>query len=64
MNYANNLAEYNTVFSSLTSQRKSFLLRDAYNDMLLDGVQPSRDSFHSLIIGSMKGSRLQDALYF
>ncbi|RZC92503.1 hypothetical protein C5167_041846 [Papaver somniferum] len=63
-NYAINLAEYNTVFSSLTSQRKAFLLRDAYNDMLLDGIQPSRESFHSLIIGSMKGARLQDAFYF
>ncbi|MCL7036474.1 hypothetical protein MKW94_001949 [Papaver nudicaule] len=63
-NYANNLAEYNTVFSSLSSQRKWFLLRDAYNDMLLDGVQPSRESFHSLIIGTMRGARLQDAFYF
>ncbi|OVA20559.1 Pentatricopeptide repeat [Macleaya cordata] len=32
--------------------------------MLLDGVQPSRDTFHSLIIGTMKGARLQDAFFF
>ncbi|KAJ6775839.1 hypothetical protein OIU74_000094 [Salix koriyanagi] len=32
--------------------------------MVLDGVQPSRDTFHSLIAGTMKGSRLQDAFYF
>jgi pentatricopeptide repeat protein len=43
---------------------RPYLLRDAYDDMILDGVQPVRDTFHSLIIGTMKGSRLQDALYF
>jgi pentatricopeptide repeat protein len=32
--------------------------------MMLDGVQPVRDTFHTLIVGTMKGSRLQDALYF
>lgn len=32
--------------------------------MMLDGVQPIRDTFHSLIIGTMKGSRLDDAFYF
>lgn len=32
--------------------------------MLLDGVQPVRDTFHNLIVGTMKGSRLQDAFYF
>lgn len=31
---------------------------------MLDGVQPTRDTFHSLIAGSMKGSRLQDAFFF
>lgn len=40
------------------------MLRDVYDDMLLDGVQPTRDTFHSLIIGMMKGTRLQDAFYF
>ncbi|KAJ6949439.1 hypothetical protein NC651_003432 [Populus alba x Populus x berolinensis] len=63
-NYANNLSEYNTVFTSLTAKRRHYLLRDAYDDMVLDGVQPSRDTFHSLIAGTMKGSRLQDAFYF
>ncbi|KAM7267193.1 hypothetical protein ACFE04_009359 [Oxalis oulophora] len=63
-NYANNVSEYNTVISSLTAQRRHFLLRDVYDDMVLDGVQPSRDVFHSLIVGTMKGSRLQDAFYY
>ncbi|XP_031260220.1 pentatricopeptide repeat-containing protein At4g35850, mitochondrial [Pistacia vera] len=63
-NYANNLSEYNTVVLSVAAQRKHYLLRDVYYDMLLDGVQPTRDVFHSLIAGTMKGSRLQDALYF
>uniref|UniRef100_A0A0D9WCQ8 PROP1-like PPR domain-containing protein n=1 Tax=Leersia perrieri TaxID=77586 RepID=A0A0D9WCQ8_9ORYZ len=56
-NYADNVSEYNTVFGH-------YLLRDAYDDMILDGVQPVRDTFHNLIIGAMKGSRLQDAFYF
>lgn len=63
-NYANNVSEYNTVLGSLTAQRRHFLLRDVYDDMLLDGVQPIRDTFHTLIVGAMKGARLQDALYF
>ncbi|XP_057955034.1 pentatricopeptide repeat-containing protein At4g35850, mitochondrial [Malania oleifera] len=63
-NYANNVSEYNTVIGSLTAQRRHFLLRDAYDDMMLDGVQPSRDVFHSLIVGTMKGGRLQDAFFF
>ncbi|KAL5998258.1 hypothetical protein ACLOJK_009196 [Asimina triloba] len=71
-NYAKNVSEYNTVLSSLVTQRRHcslltishFLLRDVYEDMLLDGVQPIRDTFHSLIIGTMKGSRLQDAFFF
>nr|AKF43306.1 pentatricopeptide repeat superfamily protein [Hypseocharis bilobata] len=63
-NYANNISEYNTVINSISGQRRSFLLRDVYDDMMLDGVQPSRDVFHSLIIGSMKGARLQDAFFF
>ena len=40
------------------------MLRDVYDDMVLDGVQPGRDVFHSLIVGTMKGARLQDAFYF
>ncbi|GAV84445.1 PPR_2 domain-containing protein [Cephalotus follicularis] len=63
-NYAGNATEYNSVIGSLTAQRRHFLLRDVYDDMMLDGVQPTRDIFHSLIVGTMKGSRLQDALYF
>ncbi|KAF8725856.1 hypothetical protein HU200_020418 [Digitaria exilis] len=63
-NYADNASEYNTVMGSLVAQRRPYLLRDAYDDMILDGVQPERDTFHTLIVGTMKGNRLQDALYF
>ncbi|XP_019183501.1 PREDICTED: pentatricopeptide repeat-containing protein At4g35850, mitochondrial [Ipomoea nil] len=63
-NYANNDSEYNTVITSITSQRRHYLLRDVYDDMMLDGVKPERDTFHSLIVGTMKGARLQDALFF
>ncbi|OAY25633.1 pentatricopeptide repeat-containing protein At4g35850, mitochondrial [Manihot esculenta] len=63
-NYANNVSEYNTVVSSLTAQRRYFLLRDVYDDMMIDGVQPTRDTFHSLIVGTMKGARLQDTFFF
>ncbi|RZC69776.1 hypothetical protein C5167_032914 [Papaver somniferum] len=35
---------------------RSFLLRGAYSDMILDGLQPSRDSFHR-----KERARLQDA---
>lgn len=44
--------------------RRHYLLRDVYDDMMLDGVKPIRDTFHSLIVGTMKGSRLQDSFYF
>lgn len=40
------------------------MLRDVYGDMMLDGVKPERETFHSLIIGTMKGARLQDAFFF
>ncbi|WOK95696.1 pentatricopeptide repeat-containing protein [Canna indica] len=63
-NYANNISEYNSVIGSLVSQRRGYLLRDVYDDMMLDGVQPLRDTFHALIVGTMKGSRLQDAFFF
>ena len=64
-NYANNVTEYNGVVNSITAQRRfPFLLRDVYDDMSLDRVQPDRDTFHSLILGSVKGARLQDAFYF
>nr|XP_048322724.1 pentatricopeptide repeat-containing protein At4g35850, mitochondrial-like [Ziziphus jujuba var. spinosa] len=32
--------------------------------MMLDGVQPTRDTFHFVIVGTMKSSCLQDAFYF
>ncbi|KAL6507290.1 hypothetical protein OROGR_023485 [Orobanche gracilis] len=41
-----------------------YLLRDVYDDMMLDGVKPERDTFHSLVMGTMRGSRMQDAFYF
>lgn len=63
-NYAANVVEYNTVMSSLSAQRRYALLRDAYDDMMLDGVQPNRDTFHSLISGTMKGARMEDAFFF
>ncbi|XP_004304676.1 PREDICTED: pentatricopeptide repeat-containing protein At4g35850, mitochondrial [Fragaria vesca subsp. vesca] len=64
-NYASNVTEYNGVVNDINAQRRfPFLLRDVYDDMSLDGVQPDRDTFHSLILGSMKGARLQDAFYF
>ncbi|KAL3383225.1 hypothetical protein AABB24_002631 [Solanum stoloniferum] len=63
-NYANNESEYTTVINSITAQRRNFLLRDVYDDMLLDGIKPERDTFHSLLIGTMKGARLQDAFFF
>ncbi|KAL8233941.1 hypothetical protein R6Q59_020041 [Mikania micrantha] len=63
-NYANNVSEYNTVIGSLTSQRKNWLLRDVYDDMMLDGVKPEKDTFRALIAGSMKGLRLQDCFFF
>ncbi|KAL0903142.1 hypothetical protein M5K25_027498 [Dendrobium thyrsiflorum] len=63
-NYANNVSEYNTVIGSLIAQRRGNLLRDVYDDMMLDAVQPLRDTFHLLIVGAMKGNRLQDAFFF
>ena len=64
-NYADNVTEYNGVVSFMSPQRRfHFLLRDVYDDMMLDGVQPNRDTFHSLILPTMKGARLQDAFYF
>ncbi|KAL8545737.1 hypothetical protein ACS0TY_005743 [Phlomoides rotata] len=63
-NYANNEAEYNTVIASPAVQRRPYLLRDVYDDMLLDGVKPERDTFHSLVVGTMKGARMQDAFFF
>ncbi|KAM1055363.1 hypothetical protein ACFX13_029587 [Malus domestica] len=63
-NYANNVSEYNDVIRSLIVEKRDFMLKDVYGDMMLDGVQPTRHTFHWLILGAMKGSRIQDALYF
>ncbi|KAE8680892.1 Pentatricopeptide repeat-containing protein [Hibiscus syriacus] len=63
-NYADNVSEYNTVLTSLNTRRRHYLLRDVYDDMVLDGVQPTRDTFEALIMGTMRGSRMQDALFF
>ncbi|XP_050381398.1 pentatricopeptide repeat-containing protein At4g35850, mitochondrial [Argentina anserina] len=64
-NYANNVDEYIGVINSINAQRRfPYFLRDVYDDMSLDGVQPNRDTFHSLILGSVKGARLQEAFYF
>ncbi|KAK3012822.1 hypothetical protein RJ639_010414 [Escallonia herrerae] len=57
-NYANNESEYNTVIGSITAKRRHYLLRDVYDDMVLDGVKPERDTFHSLIIGTMKAAAI------
>ncbi len=43
---------------------RAYLMRDIYEDMQIDGVQPVRDTFHTLISGCMKGDRLQDVMYF
>ncbi|XVE67816.1 hypothetical protein DITRI_Ditri09bG0018900 [Diplodiscus trichospermus] len=63
-NYADNASEYSTVLTSIVSRRRYFLLRDVYDDMMLDGVQPTRDTFEALIMGTMRGARLQDAFFF
>ncbi|KAL0686800.1 hypothetical protein Bca4012_086477 [Brassica carinata] len=63
-NYANDLSEYNSVVNSVTAQRRHYLLRDVYDDMKLDGVQPTADIFHSFVVGVMKGARLSDAFFF
>lgn len=63
-NYAKNVQEYNTVLGSLNAQRRIFLLRDVYEDMMLDGVRPTRETFHALAVGSMRGSRMHDAFFF
>ncbi|CAM6045702.1 unnamed protein product [Sphagnum compactum] len=63
-NYANNIAEYNRALLEINNSRRSYLMRDVYEDMQIDGVQPMRDTFHTLITGCMKGDRLQDVMYF
>lgn len=43
---------------------RHYLLRDVYDDMKIDGVQPTADIFHSFVVGVMKGARLSDAFFF
>ncbi|KAK8954255.1 hypothetical protein KSP39_PZI001899 [Platanthera zijinensis] len=40
------------------------LLGDVYDDMMLDVIQPLRDTFHLLIVGAMKGNSLHNAPFF
>jgi pentatricopeptide repeat protein len=63
-NYASNIAEYNRKLLEINNSRRAYLMRDIYEDMQIDGVQPVRDTFHTLISGCMKGDRLQDVMYF
>lgn len=63
-NYANTIHEYDKVLEELNHNKRSYLMRDVYEDMQLDGVRPVRNTFHILITGCMKGQRLQDAIYF
>ncbi|KAK8693187.1 hypothetical protein V6N13_070781 [Hibiscus sabdariffa] len=41
-----------------------FMLRDVYDDMKRNGVQPDMNTFNALIMGTMRGSLLRDALFF
>lgn len=63
-NYANDIIQYTDVLYGLNNSSRPFLLRDVYDDMLLDGIQPHSDTFVPLLVGCMKGSRLQDAFFF
>lgn len=55
---------YEMAWCMWNAKNRHYLLRDVYDDMMLDGVKPERDTFHSLIVGTMKGARLQDAFFF
>lgn len=63
-NYAKDANQYTDVLYNINNTNRSFLLRDVYEDMILDGIQPLSDTFVPLLVGCMKGSRLQDAFYF
>ncbi|KAI5078643.1 hypothetical protein GOP47_0006314 [Adiantum capillus-veneris] len=63
-NYAKDVNQYTDVLYNLNNANRPFLLRDVYDDMILDGIQPHSDTFVPLLVGCMKGSRLQDAFYF
>ncbi|XVF16306.1 hypothetical protein REPUB_Repub10bG0019900 [Reevesia pubescens] len=43
---------------------QAFSVEGVYGDMMLDGVKPTRDTFEALIMGTMRGARLQDAFFF
>ncbi|OAE32633.1 hypothetical protein AXG93_3569s1080 [Marchantia polymorpha subsp. ruderalis] len=55
---------YNYVIKQLNYRKRFSLVRDVYEDMLLDGVQPLRDTFYLLITGAMQTVRLQDVMFF
>lgn len=63
-NYARDVNQYTDVLYNLNNFNRSFLLRDVYDDMLLDGIQPHSDTFLPLLVGCMKSGRLQDAFFF
>ncbi|MCO5564196.1 hypothetical protein L7F22_017854 [Adiantum nelumboides] len=63
-NYAKDVSQYTDVLYTLNDANRPFLLRDVYDDMILDGIQPKSDTFVPLLVGCLKGSRLQDAFYF
>lgn len=63
-NLASDVVGYNRVLNDVCVKRKPYLLRDVYDDMLLDGVQPEFMTFHLLITGASLGNRLQDAVHF
>eukprot|EP00897_Mesotaenium_endlicherianum_P008385 jgi/Mesen1/7575/ME000392S06834 len=62
--YATNVQEYNEVMYRLARRRLGYMLRDVYEDLLMDGLQPDRDTFHLAIPACMRTNRLQDAFYF
>ncbi|KAL2611868.1 hypothetical protein R1flu_023560 [Riccia fluitans] len=63
-NYGVDLQSYNKLISEINYRRRHYLSRDVYEDMLLDGVQPIRDTFYLLITGCTLSARLQDVLFF
>ncbi|GBG61379.1 hypothetical protein CBR_g20410 [Chara braunii] len=62
--YARDVLEYNEVLFKLSRSKRAYLMRDVYEDMLMDGIRPNRDTFHLLIPACMKAHRLQDVMYF
>ncbi|GBG61376.1 hypothetical protein CBR_g20407 [Chara braunii] len=62
--YARDVQEYNEVLYKLSRSKRAYLMRDVYEDMLMDGIRPNRDTYHLLIPACMKAHRLQDVMYF